>query len=56
VDAREELALAGGAQMDGVVRVGETVRRPLHARSEYVHAVLAHLNAVGFDEAVRPVA
>lgn len=43
----------GGAQTDGVVRVGETVRRPLHARSAYVHAVLEHLKAVGFDGAPR---
>jgi aminoglycoside phosphotransferase (APT) family kinase protein len=50
---REELVLAGGAQTDGVVRVGETVRRPLHRRSEYVHAVLAHLHAVGFRRAPR---
>jgi tRNA A-37 threonylcarbamoyl transferase component Bud32 len=50
---REELVLDGGAQTHGVVRVDETVRRPLHPRSEYVHAVLAHLQAVGFDRAPR---
>jgi aminoglycoside phosphotransferase (APT) family kinase protein len=50
---REELVLDGGAQTDGIVRVGETVRRPLHPRSEYVHAVLAHLQAVGFDRVPR---
>jgi aminoglycoside phosphotransferase (APT) family kinase protein len=50
---RDELVLDGGAQTDGVVRVGDTVRRPLHQRSDYVHAVLAHLHAVGFDRAPR---
>jgi hypothetical protein len=48
-----EQALEGGCQTDGVVRVGETVRRPLHARSEYVHSVLEHLASVGFDGAPR---
>jgi hypothetical protein len=48
-----ELALEGGCQTNGVVRVGDTVRRPLHARSEYVHAVLKHLASVGFDGAPR---
>ena len=37
----------------GWVRVGDSVRRPLHARSEYVHAVLEHLASVGFDGAPR---
>jgi aminoglycoside phosphotransferase (APT) family kinase protein len=53
VDEPTELALEGGRQTDGVVRVGDTVRRPLHARSEYVHAVLEHLASVGFDGAPR---
>ena len=33
--------------------MGDSVRRPLHARSEYVHAVLEHLAAAGFDGAPR---
>src|ERR1700744_5732327 len=37
----------------GVVRVGSTVRRPLHDRSSYVQAVLGHLAAVGFHGAPR---
>jgi Ser/Thr protein kinase RdoA (MazF antagonist) len=37
----------------GLVRVGNTVRRPLHDRSPYVQAVLMHLEAVGFDGAPR---
>ena len=48
-----EVPLEGGRQTPGVVRIGATVRRPLHARSGYVHAVLEHLEAVGFDGAPR---
>ena len=53
MDPLTEQALDGGCQTVGVVRVGDTVRRPLHARSEYVHAVLEHLASVGFDGAPR---
>jgi hypothetical protein len=49
----KEEALSGGYQTVGVVRVGDTVRRPVHARSEYVHEVLRHLESVGFDGAPR---
>lgn len=38
---------------DGAVRIGDTVRRPAHARSAYVRAVLEHLAAAGFDGAPR---
>jgi Glycine transporter len=48
-----EQALAGGRQTQGIVRVGQTVRRALHQRSDYVHALLRHLEAVGFDGAPR---
>lgn len=51
----EEVVLEGGAQTAGVVRIGETVRRPRHARSAYVHTVLEHLLAVGFPGAPRPL-
>jgi hypothetical protein len=37
----------------GVVRVGETVRRPLKAKSAFVHDVLRHLERQGFDRAPR---
>jgi aminoglycoside phosphotransferase (APT) family kinase protein len=37
----------------GVVRVGDTVRRPPHDRSLYVRSVLRHLESVGFDGAPR---
>lgn len=47
-----EHSLTGGTT-PGVVRVGDTVRRPLHDRSSYVHSVLRHLESVGFDGAPR---
>lgn len=50
-DQKEEL-LAGGSQRR-VVRVGNTVRIPLHARSAYVADVLGHLERVGFTGAPR---
>jgi Phosphotransferase enzyme family len=49
-----ELQLAGGYTNAGrVVRVGDTVRRPQCATSATAHAVLAHLERVGFDGAPR---
>jgi hypothetical protein len=36
-----------------VVRVGDTVRRPLHSNSEFVQDLLRHFEAVGFDGAPR---
>lgn len=48
-----EHELTGGAQTPGVVRVGETVRRPAHARSQFVQALLGHLEAVDFTGAPR---
>jgi aminoglycoside phosphotransferase (APT) family kinase protein len=53
VDELIEQALAGGRQTKGIVRVGQTVRRSLHERSDHVHAVLRHLEAVGFSGAPR---
>lgn len=47
-----EVPLSGGVS-EGVVRVGDTVRRPLRAHSPAVHGVLRHLEAVGFDGAPR---
>ncbi|MEV6982280.1 aminoglycoside phosphotransferase family protein [Sphaerisporangium sp. NPDC051017] len=38
---------------EGVVRVGDTVRRPMRPYSLSVHALLRHLEAVGFDGAPR---
>lgn len=53
-DADEpEVALPGGDVTEGVVRVGPTVRRPVGAHSPLVHALLRHLEAVGFPGAPR---
>jgi Ser/Thr protein kinase RdoA (MazF antagonist) len=46
-----EEPLAGG--VEGVVRVGDTVRRPVTATSASVRALLLHLEDVGFDGAPR---
>jgi hypothetical protein len=35
----EELPLAGGAMTNGVVRIGDTVRRPLHHAPQLMRAV-----------------
>ena len=49
-----EQPLAGGVSNSGlVVRVGDTVHRPQTARSPAVHALLQHLERVGFDGAPR---
>jgi hypothetical protein len=51
---QEEVALAGGMGSGGaVVRVGDTVRRPVRPFSASVAAFLRHLEAVGFDGAPR---
>lgn len=47
-----ETVLHGG-DLNIVVRVGETVRRPLGPWSPAVHALLRHFEAVGFDGAPR---
>lgn len=48
-----ESELPGGASGSRVVRVGDTVRRPLHGNSAFVHALLRHFEAVGFEGAPR---
>ena len=48
-----EVPLAGGKASGGVVRVGNTVRRPATAASPTVHAFLQHLNEVGYSGAPR---
>jgi len=51
MDAGEpEIPLSGG-HTPGVVRVGQTVRRPLNANSERIHRLLAHLENRGFEGA-----
>ena len=52
--AEVETQLLGGTANRGlVVRVGDTVRRPLRASSRATHALLKHLERVGFDGAPR---
>jgi hypothetical protein len=53
MDEWREQAFHGGRQTVGITRIGDTVRRPRHARSDLVHAVLRHLEAAGFDGAPR---
>lgn len=48
-----EIPLAGGRITEGVVRVGDTVRRPVGPHSPFVHQLLRHLEDVGSDAAPR---
>lgn len=48
-----ELELPAGDVTVGVVRIGDTVRRPRSAVSDWVAAYLHHLAAAGFDGAPR---
>jgi Ser/Thr protein kinase RdoA (MazF antagonist) len=52
-DEEFEVPLIGGDMTEGVVRVGRTVRRPVRPHTPAVHALLRHLEAVGFDGAPR---
>jgi len=53
VTEREVPLLGGVANRGRVVRIGDTVRRPLRATSPATHALLRHLESVGFDGAPR---
>lgn len=48
-----EFPLEGGRVTPGVVRVGDTVRRPLRRNSALVRALLSHLHEQGFDAVPR---
>lgn len=48
-----EVPLTGGRITEGVVLAGDTVRRPSGPHTRFVHRVLAHLQAVGFEGAPR---
>ena len=52
-DERGEVLVGGNANRGMVVRIGETVRRPQHRRSAATHALLQHLERVGFEGAPR---
>lgn len=49
----EEVPLLGGRITPGVVRVGDTVRRPTSASSPFVAELLGHLDQQGFTGAPR---
>jgi aminoglycoside phosphotransferase (APT) family kinase protein len=49
----KEIPLAGGRQTPGVVRIGDTVRRPMGPNAPFVHELLRYLEEVGFDGAPR---
>jgi len=51
VEADRELELPGGRITPGVVRVGDTVRRPVGAHSPFVHRLLALLESRGVTAA-----
>ncbi|HKH80856.1 MAG TPA: phosphotransferase [Methylovirgula sp.] len=51
--SQNETTLIGGRTTLGVVRLGETVRRPPTPNLGFVRALLRHLEAVGFDGAPR---
>jgi len=50
-----EVPLGGGNMTGGVVRVGDTVRRPAGPWTPAVHALLTHLHNAGFRGAPRPL-
>ena len=49
----EEVPLTGGRVTAAVVRVGETVRRPIRPNSQFVRMLLDQLHERGFDGAPR---
>src|SRR4051812_2999128 len=49
----DEQALTGGRTTDGVVRVGDTVRRPQTTNARFVHQLLIHFAQNGFVGAPR---
>jgi hypothetical protein len=48
-----EIPLTGGWVTSGVVRVGDTVRRPPAPNAALVHRILAHLEEIGFESTPR---
>jgi hypothetical protein len=53
VEAFEEVLLGGSTNAGLVIRIGDTVRRPLRPTSGATRALLDHLERVGFDGAPR---
>ncbi|WP_435866505.1 hypothetical protein [Streptosporangium sandarakinum] len=52
-EPHREIPLVDGDVTEGVVRVGDTVRRPVGPNAPLVHALLRHLEEVGFAGAPR---
>jgi hypothetical protein len=50
---REEVLTGGTANRGSVVRIGDTVRRPMRTTSPAAHALLTHLERAGFPGAPR---
>jgi serine/threonine protein kinase len=50
-----EIPLLGGRTNASVVRVGNTVRRPLRSNSKFVQVFLAHLHERGFNAVPKPL-
>jgi hypothetical protein len=50
-----EVPLGGGWRVAGVVRVGDTVRRPPAFATQLTRDFLVHLERVGFDELGRDI-
>ncbi|PSJ60405.1 phosphotransferase [Pseudaminobacter soli (ex Li et al. 2025)] len=51
--SEEEISLAGGRITSGVVRLGDTVRRPIRGDPTCAHGLLTHLEEQGFDGSPR---
>jgi len=49
----QEIPLIGGRTTPGVVRIGDTVRRPVTEHATFVHGLLKHLEGRGFGGAPR---
>jgi Ser/Thr protein kinase RdoA (MazF antagonist) len=49
----DEIPLGGGRVTSGVVRIGETVRRPQSSNASFVHRLLRDLEQLGFDASAR---
>ena len=50
---QDEIPLRGGRVTPGVVRVGDTVRRPIGRHSDFVHELLLYLESIDFPHAPR---
>jgi hypothetical protein len=50
---QREIPLVGGRVTAGVVRVGDTVRRPIKEKATFVQGLLSHLEKRGFQGAPR---